>query len=79
MTQKKFSTDIFKLKALDRFILGELMGPFFFGMVAFTIILVAGSLLFKMADLVIQRGVSLGIVVGSSFTTFPGWLHLPYR
>ena len=63
MTQKKFSTDIFKLKALDRFILGELMGPFFFGMVAFTIILVAGSLLFKMADLVIQRGVSLGIVV----------------
>ena len=36
---------------------------FFFGIMAFTVILVAGSLLFKIADLVIQRGVSIGIVV----------------
>lgn len=52
-----------KLKELDKFILGELMGPFFFGMISFTIILVAGSLLFQIADLVIQRGVSLGVVI----------------
>lgn len=51
------------MKALDRFILGELKGPFFFGLVAFTIILVAGGLLFQMADLIIQKGVSLGIVI----------------
>ncbi len=56
-------TKYFKLKALDRFILGELTGPFFFGMMSFTIILVAGGLLFKIADLVIQRGVAIGIVV----------------
>ena len=59
---KSFS-DLFKLKALDRFVLGEIMAPFFFGIMAFTVILVAGSLLFKIADLVIQRGVSIGIVV----------------
>lgn len=51
------------LRALDKFILGELMEPFFFGIMAFSIILIAGSLLFKIADLVIQRGVSLGIVI----------------
>ena len=53
----------FGLRALDSFILGELKGPFFFGLVAFTIILVAGGLLFQMADLIIQKGVSLGIVL----------------
>ena len=53
----------FKLKSLDKFILGELTGPFFFGMMSFTIILVAGGLLFRIADLIIQRGVAVGIVV----------------
>lgn len=53
----------FKMKALDKFILGELTGPFFFGMMSFTIILVAGGLLFRIADLIIQRGVAVGIVV----------------
>ena len=52
-----------KMRALDLFILGELKGPFFFGIVAFTIILVAGGLLFQMADLIIQKGVSIGIVI----------------
>lgn len=58
--QDRFSL---KIRALDRFILGELKGPFFFGLMAFTIILVAGSLLFQMADLIIQKGVSFGIVL----------------
>jgi len=53
----------FKFKSLDKFILGELTGPFFFGMMSFTIILVAGGLLFRIADLIIQRGVAVGIVV----------------
>lgn len=56
----KFS---FRMRALDRFILGELKAPFFFGLIAFTIILVAGGLLFQMADLIIQKGVSIGIVI----------------
>ncbi|MEK0453796.1 MAG: hypothetical protein AGIKBDMD_01771 [Synergistaceae bacterium] len=52
-----------KFKALDRFIFGELIGPFFFGLMAFTIIMVAGGLLFRIADLIIKNGVPLGIVV----------------
>ncbi len=52
-----------KFRPLDWFIFGELIGPFFFGLMAFTIIMVAGGLLFKIADLVIKNGVSLGIVI----------------
>lgn len=48
---------------LDRFVLGQMLAPFLFGIMSFTVILVAGNLLFKLADLVIQRGVSLGIVL----------------
>lgn len=53
---------VFRLKALDKFILGEVRAPFFFGIMVFSIILVAGGLLFKLADLIIERGVSLGVV-----------------
>lgn len=52
---------IFRGKTLDKFILGELRVPFFFGIMAFSIILVAGGLLFKLADLIIERGVPLGV------------------
>lgn len=48
---------------LDRFVLGQMTAPFLFGIMSFTVILVAGNLLFRLADLVIQRGVSLGIVL----------------
>lgn len=54
--------NIFRGKVLDKFILGELRAPFLFGMMAFSIILVAGGLLFQLADLIIERGVSLGVV-----------------
>lgn len=47
---------------LDRFIIKELMGPFLFGVMAFTLIMVAGGLLFKLTDLIIEKGVSLSVV-----------------
>ncbi|WP_245522702.1 LptF/LptG family permease [Thermanaerovibrio velox] len=50
----------------------ELLGPFAFGVGAFTVLMVAGSLLFKIADLVIQRGVSLGVVVRLFIYYLPG-------
>lgn len=59
-------------RILDRFILGQLIPSFFFGIMSFTVILVAGGLLFKMADLVIQRGVSLGVVLRLFFYSLPG-------
>jgi lipopolysaccharide export system permease protein len=50
------------LRILDRFILKEIAGPFLFGMTIFTMILVAGDLLFQAAKLVIDRGVAVGVV-----------------
>lgn len=52
---------MFQLGILDKFILKELRAPFFFGIMAFSVIMVAGGLLFKLADLIIERGVSLGV------------------
>lgn len=49
------------IRILDRLIIKEIKGPFCFGVMAFTLIMVAGGLLFKLADLIIERGVSLGI------------------
>ncbi len=48
-------------RILDRFIMKELLGPFLFGVMAFTLIMVAGGLLFKLADLIIEKGVSPGV------------------
>jgi lipopolysaccharide export system permease protein len=52
----------FRLPILDRLILIEITGPFLFGMFIFTMIFVAGDLMFQAAKLVIEHGVSLGVV-----------------
>jgi lipopolysaccharide export system permease protein len=51
------------LRVLDRFILRELCGPFLLGVFIFTMILVTGDVLFQAAMLVIERGVSLSVVL----------------
>ncbi|MDR3333066.1 MAG: LptF/LptG family permease [Synergistaceae bacterium] len=61
---------------LDRFVLGQMSAPFMFGILSFTVILVAGNLLFKLADLVIQRGVSFGIVTRLFIYSLPGVVTL---
>jgi lipopolysaccharide export system permease protein len=50
-------------RTLDRFVLAEMAGPFVSGILIFTMIFVAGDLLFQAARLVIERGVSFGVVV----------------
>jgi lipopolysaccharide export system permease protein len=57
---------------LDRFILGQMAAPFLFGIMSFTVILVAGNLLFRLADLVIQRGVSMWLVTRLFVYSLPG-------
>ncbi|MBP6333731.1 MAG: LptF/LptG family permease [Aminivibrio sp.] len=47
---------------LDRYILKELSGSFLFGVTAFTMVFVAGDLLFQAANLMIEQGVSLSVV-----------------
>ena len=49
-------------KILDRYILNELSGSFVFGIMAFTVIFIAGDLLFQAANLIIEKGVSLMVV-----------------
>jgi len=68
--------EFFAIRSLDKFILGELTGPFFFGIMIFTTILVAGGLLFKLAELIIERGVSLGIVIRLFLYSLPGIIAL---
>jgi lipopolysaccharide export system permease protein len=57
---------------LDRFVLGQMAGPFLFGIMSFTVILVAGSLLFRLAELVIQRGVPMSLVLRLFAYSLPG-------
>lgn len=61
---------------MDRFILGQLAAPFAFGIMSFTVILVAGDILFRMADLMIQRGVSVWIVLRLFLYSLPAVVTL---
>jgi len=61
---------------LDRFILGQMISPFLFGIMSFTVIMVAGNLLFRLADLVIQRGVSMLLVTRLFIYSLPGVVAL---
>ena len=69
MNKGSFISDKF---LLDRFILAQMASPFLFGIMSFTVILVAGNLLFRLADLVIQRGVSMSLVLRLFIYSLPG-------
>ncbi|MBQ3585587.1 MAG: LptF/LptG family permease, partial [Synergistaceae bacterium] len=56
---------------LNKLILGSCAGPFFFGILIFILIFVAGDLLFQAAKLIIEQGVSLGIVTRLFFYRLP--------
>ncbi|MCL2010002.1 MAG: LptF/LptG family permease [Synergistaceae bacterium] len=69
--RSKFSSAFPGLRILDYFIVKEMAGPFVFGMMIFTMILVAGDLLFEAAKLVIERGVALSVVCRLFFYRLP--------
>ena len=52
-----------RLSILDRFIVTQMGNSFLFGVLVFSVLLVAGDLLFQIANLVIDKGISLGVVV----------------
>ena len=56
---------------LNKLILGACAGPFMFGILIFVLIFVAGDLLFQAARLIIEQGVSLGIVLRLFFYRLP--------
>ncbi len=52
-----------RLSILDRFIVTQMGNSFLFGVLVFSVLLVAGDLLFQIANLVIDKGISLGVVI----------------
>ncbi|WP_029165923.1 LptF/LptG family permease [Aminiphilus circumscriptus] len=50
-------------RILDRYVVSEMQSAFVFGILIFTVLFVAGGVLFEIADLIIERGVSLWVVV----------------
>lgn len=65
-----------KVQILDRYIIQELAGSFFFGVMSFTVIMVAGDLLFDIADLIIEKGVSFWVVSRLFFYKLPSVITL---
>ena len=59
------------MKRLDKLILQELFGPWIFGVAIFTVIIMAGTYLFKVTEYIVQ-GVSFTTVTELMFLTLPG-------
>jgi lipopolysaccharide export system permease protein len=62
----------FPVLTLDRYIISQTANAFLFGVLAFTVLLVAGDLLFEIADLMIERGVPLWAVSRLFLYKLPG-------
>ncbi|GAB6280445.1 MAG: LPS export ABC transporter permease LptG [Thermovirga sp.] len=50
-------------RILDRYIVTQMGSSFLFGVMVFSLLLVAGDLLFQIANLMINKGISLGVVI----------------
>lgn len=61
---------------LDRFIVGELLQPFVFGVLIFSVLLITGDVLFQIAKLIIEGGVSLWTVSRLFLYKIPGVIVL---
>ncbi len=57
---------------LDKFIVGELVQPFVFGVLIFSVLLITGDVLFQIANLIIGGGVSLWTVTRLFLYKIPG-------
>ncbi|MDO4218772.1 MAG: LptF/LptG family permease [Synergistaceae bacterium] len=68
----------FKFRTLDKFILNEIKGPFFYGLVAFSILLVAGGLLFKTAQLIVEKHVPILVVARLFVYSLPRFVVLTF-
>ncbi|MFN8218578.1 MAG: hypothetical protein U0S12_00390 [Fimbriimonadales bacterium] len=58
------------MKRLDRLIVGELAGPWVFGVGIFTVLIMAGTYLFKITDYIVQ-GISPATVLQLSVVLLP--------
>ncbi|MCA0360346.1 MAG: LptF/LptG family permease [Armatimonadetes bacterium] len=61
------------MKRVDRLVLGEIFGPWVFGVMIFTVLIMAGSFLFQFTRL-LSQGVPFGIVLQLTALLLPGIL-----
>lgn len=59
------------MKLVDKYLLKELLFPFFFGVFAFTSIFVGTDILFELADLMIEWGIAVGTATKLFFLSLP--------
>lgn len=67
---------VFLMRLLDRHILKELVGPFLFGVGAFTSLMFAGKEFFKITELVAEYGASLFVAARLVLLHLPGLIVL---
>ncbi len=63
--------DILNLTLIDRYIVNELTGPFFFGLSAFTLLYVSCGLFFQMAKLITEADASIGVAMKFLLNSLP--------
>ncbi|MGL5513798.1 MAG: LptF/LptG family permease [Sporomusa sp.] len=66
------------MRILDKYILKELLGPFFFGIAAFSSVFIGTSTLFKIAQYVTQYGASIASVTKLFFYSLPAIVVLTF-
>lgn len=66
-----------KLKVLDRYVLSELLGPFFIGILGFILVLIT-DLLFTFTDMIINKGVPFGAVLKLLIFKLPALMILTF-
>jgi len=59
------------MKRVDRLIVGELIGPWCFGVAIFTVLIVAGTYLFKITDYVV-KGIDMRMITELTLLFLPG-------
>lgn len=59
------------MKRLDRWVLGEIIGPWVFGVAIFTTLIMAGTYLFQITDFIV-KGIGFGMVVELTALLLPG-------
>ena len=66
------------MRILDRYILKEILGPFIFGVAAFSSIFIGTSTLFKIAQYMTKFGAPFSVAVKLFFYSLPGIIALTF-
>ncbi|HWR44316.1 LptF/LptG family permease [Sporomusa sp.] len=66
------------MRILDKYILKELLGPFFFGIAAFSSVFIGTSTLFRIAQYVTKYGASIPTVIKLFLYSLPGIIVLTF-